>query len=236
MTVGKQVYQSGDNGAPQPPRGATSILSFFLPAALREPILGDLEEEFTQRLCSSDSFSKVYIWYWRQVLQSSCLYFWKQRGNGMAYLISVILFLLMIGLALATSQFGMWLISIPVIIATIPAALILGIGATSSQAAKSAMKLSFSDSSNESPQVVNLAIRFLRVTGNQFLLVGGVVFFLGIIQVLIIFSQDPELMNSGAHYARYGIAMLPLFYGMVFKCLFYSAEQKLMWKYVQEES
>ena len=151
----------------------------------------------------------------------------------MAYLISVILFIMMIGLALMTSQFGLWLISPPVIILTVPTALVLGIGATSFQAAKSALRMSFGDPISNSPQEVNLAVRFLRVTGNQYLLVSGVAFFLGIIQLMITLSQTPELLNNSAHYARYGIAMLPLFYGMIFKCLFYSAEQKLLWKYAE---
>lgn len=234
MTAENRASKSKFTGPPHPPGLAKSILSFFLPAASREPILGDLEEEFTSRIFATSNFYEVYRWYWWQALQSSCLFFWQQRGTGMAYLISVIFFVFMIALALMTSQFGLWLISPPVIILTVPTALILGIGATSFQAAKSALKMSFSDSSAVSTQEVKLATRFLRVTGNQFLLVAGVAFFLGIIQVLLIFSQNPDLMNSSSHYARYGIAMLPLFYGMIFKCLFYSAEQKLLWKYAAE--
>jgi len=152
----------------------------------------------------------------------------------MAYLISVVFFGLLFGLGVATTGYGLLFILPPPLIATIPAALLLGIGATSVQAAKTAFKLSFSDGGEFPVQSVNLARRFLRVTGNQFLLVAGVVFFMGSIQWLFSFSQDPELLNDPSHYAGYGFAVLPLFYGMIFKCLFYSAEQKLVWKYAQE--
>ena len=151
----------------------------------------------------------------------------------MAYLISVIFFGLMFGLAVVTSRNGIWLISPPVILITFLPSLALGIGATSFQAAKTAFKLSFSDSDEQPPQTIRLACRFLHVTGNQFLFVSGAAFFLGSNQLMIIFSQDPELLSNPSHYARYGVAMLPLFYGLLCKCLFYSAEQKLLGKYVQ---
>ena len=152
----------------------------------------------------------------------------------MAYLISVIFFGLIFALGVATGGYGLWYIMPPPLIATIPASLLLGIGATSVQAAKTAFKLSFSDSGEQPSQSVDLARRFLHVTGNQFLLVAGVVFFMSSIQWLFAFSQDPELISDPSHYATYGFAILPLFYGTAFKCLFYSAEQKLIWKYTQQ--
>lgn len=234
MSTEQQASKSNNEENSSPPGLARSILSFFLPATLRDPILGDLEEEFAQRACSNSNLMEVHRWYWWQVLQSSCLFIWQQRGNVMAYLISVILFGLLFGLGVATTGYGLWFIVPPVLIATIPTSLILGIGATSIQAAKNAFKLSFSDSGEHSPQIVSMACRFLHVTGNQFLFVAGAVFFMGSIQWLFSFSQNPELMNDPSHYAGYGFAILPLFYGMIFKCLFYSAEQKLLGKYVQE--
>lgn len=153
----------------------------------------------------------------------------------MAYLISVIFFGLMFALAVATGGYGLWYVMPTPLIATIPASVLLGIGATSTQAARTAFKLSFTDAGEQPPQSVDLARRFLRVTGNQFLLVAGVVFFMSSIQWLFMFSRNPDLLNNPSHYAAFGFAILPLFYGMIFKCLFYSAEQKLMWKYAPVE-
>ncbi len=223
-----------DASGPSPPGKARIMLSFFLPATLREPVLGDLEEEFASRLYASNSLASVHRWYWRQALTSSCLFFWQQRGSVMAYLISVIFFGLMFALAVATGGYGLWYILPPPLLATVPASILLGIGATSMQAARTALKLSFSDSSDCSPQSVRLARRFLCVTGNQFLLVAGVVFFMSAIQWFFGFSQNPDLLTDHSHYANLGFALLPLFYGMAFKCLFYSAEQKLAWKYTVE--
>ena len=152
----------------------------------------------------------------------------------MAYLISVLFFGLMFALAIITGGFGLWYVMPPPLLATIPVSLLLGIGATSVEAAKTAIKLSFRDSSKQPAQSVELATRFLKVTGNQFLLVSSVVFFMSVIQWLFSFSQNPERLSDPSHYATLGFAILPLFYGAAFKCLFYSAEQKLQWKYVEQ--
>ena len=234
MTAEQQFTKPNCAGTPNPPSFAKNLLSFFLPAALREPILGDLEEEFAYRLYSNNRFIDVNRWYWWQALKSSCLFFWQQRGTTMAYLVSVIIFSLLIGLAVVTSTYSSWLVSPPILIFILPISLVLGIGATSFQAAKVALKLSFSDSNEYSPQTVSLAHRFLHVTGNQFLFVAGISFFLGIANVFIIFSQNPELLDDPVHYIRYGVGVLSLFYGLIFKCLFYSAEQKLLWKYLSD--
>lgn len=149
----------------------------------------------------------------------------------MAYLISVVFFLFMLVLAMTTSRYGVMMLSPLPLITLLLLSFALGIGATSFKACRLAFKASFSDASGHSAEEIGLARKFLSVTGNQFLLVAGVVFFLGGIQLLLILSQEPQLLTDPARYARYAIAMLPLFYGMVFKCLFYSAEQKVVWKY-----
>ncbi len=228
-------YQAGGSDHQRvlgPPRIPQCMLSFFLPASLREPILGDLEEEFLLRQAASGSTFHALAWYWLQACKSACVFFWQQRGTGMAYLLSVVFFIAMMMLSMATSQFGFWLISPPIFIGLFPLAFIMGIGATSFKACKLGLKASFSDSSGHSKEEIALARKFLNVTGNQFLLVAGVIFFLGAIQLLVSFSQNPALLEDSSRYARYAVALIPLFYGMIFKCLFYSAEQKVIWKYL----
>lgn len=215
----------------KPPALAETLLSFFLPNDFKEPILGDLEEEFAEKMRNSEGTVGAIKWYWRQAFRSACLFLWQQRGTVMAYLISVVFFLGMLGLAAITADFGIWLISPPVLIATIPASILLGIGATSARSAKLALRLSFGDTVECQPQDAAMARRFLNVAGNQFLLVSGVVFLLGFCLLLIGFSQQPVLLTENSRFLRYGTAVLPLFYGLIFKCLCYSAEQKLVWKY-----
>ncbi|MCB1670581.1 MAG: hypothetical protein R3F41_20360 [Gammaproteobacteria bacterium] len=231
MSWERPVQEAAKDQHCVPPRIGSLLLEFFVPVRLREPLLGDLEEEFLLKIQHDRRMGRAYRWYWGQVLKSACLFIWMQRGTAMAFFLSVLFFLFVLTAALVTAEFGLWLLSPPVLLALVPTSLILGIGATSYQAARTAFRLSFSESDEYSPAQISLAARFLHVTGNQFLLVGGVTFFLGVILVSIGFSQNPELLNGGVRYARYGMALLPLFYGMIFKCLFYSAEQKITWKY-----
>lgn len=215
-----------------PPRVATGLLSFFLPASLREPILGDLEEEFTHLLLSSGSAARGLRWYWWQVVKNAGHFFWEQRGTAMAYLISVAFFIFMLGLVVLTSGFGQWYLMPPVIILTVPTSLLLGIGATSIKAAKNAISLSFSESTEHSSQAIRMAVRFLHVTGNQFLLVSSVGVVVGIVQVLMMASSDPSIISEASIYNRYAMVILPLFYGIIFKSVLYSAEQKLVGRYL----
>lgn len=150
----------------------------------------------------------------------------------MAYLISVFILLLSFGLAVFTSGYALWYLMPPVILLTVPASLALGIGATSVQAAKNAIGLSFSESTEHSQPAIQLAIRFLRVTGNQFLLVASIAVVLSVFQVLMMVAERPEILEEASRFNRYAMALLPLFYGVIFKSLFYSAEQKLIGRYI----
>ena len=145
MSIDYQV--SGNEGPvyPVPPSLPRLILSFFLPIKLQDPVLGDLEEEYVARSLTKNSWFQTNGWYWLQALSSACVFFWQQRGTEMAYFISVLFFLAMMILAMATAQFGFWLVSPPILIALIPLALAMGIGATSMQACKLGFKASFSD-------------------------------------------------------------------------------------------
>lgn len=231
MSTKIHSHNSGHHLASVPLKIPQAILSFSLPAELRDPVIGDLNEEFLQRSMLENSLVAPVYWYWVQATKSACVFIWQQRGTGMAYFFSVVFFIVMMMLSMATSQFGFWLISPPIFIGLFPLAFVMGIGATSMQACKLGLKASFSDASGHTDEELGLARKFLNVTGNQFLLVAGVIFFLGVIQLLVSFSQNPAMLDDPMRFARYGIALIPLFYGMIFKCLFYSAEQKVLWKY-----
>jgi hypothetical protein len=65
----------GDNVNPRfPPRLANWLLRWFVPAKDREEIMGDLAEEFSLRVQSSNS---CWSWYWGQTLRSIPPMAWK---------------------------------------------------------------------------------------------------------------------------------------------------------------
>jgi hypothetical protein len=70
----------GDNVNPHfPPRLANWLLRWFVPANDQEEIMGDLAEEFSLRVQSSDS---CWSWYWGQTLRSIPLMAWKATRQG----------------------------------------------------------------------------------------------------------------------------------------------------------
>src|SRR5215469_18265802 len=70
----------GDNVNPHfPPRLANWLLRWFVPANDREEIMGDLAEEFSLRVQSSDSCRS---WYWGQTLRSIPPMAWKATRQG----------------------------------------------------------------------------------------------------------------------------------------------------------
>ena len=70
----------GDNVNPDsPPRLANWLLCWFVPAKDREEIMGDLAEEFSLRVRSSDS---CWSWYWGQTLRSIPPMTWKDMRQG----------------------------------------------------------------------------------------------------------------------------------------------------------
>lgn len=65
-----------------PPKIASKFLSWALPENLVEPILGDLSEEYLQRV-SNNQLMEAKIWYWRQALNSGVLFKFMSVKNSL---------------------------------------------------------------------------------------------------------------------------------------------------------
>ncbi len=61
-----------------PPKFPTSFLNWALPKNLREPILGDLSEEYIQHI-SRENTATANLWYWHQALKTSFLFIFKGK-------------------------------------------------------------------------------------------------------------------------------------------------------------
>ncbi|MGI8499304.1 MAG: permease prefix domain 2-containing transporter [Gemmatimonadaceae bacterium] len=53
----------------RPPRAAAFLLSCRLPDALREAVLGDLEETFHEEITPTRGARAARVWYWRQAIR-----------------------------------------------------------------------------------------------------------------------------------------------------------------------
>jgi len=59
-----------------PPKLSSLLLNWALPKNLREPISGDLSEEYIQCV-SRESAAAANIWYWHQALKTSLLFIFR---------------------------------------------------------------------------------------------------------------------------------------------------------------
>jgi len=148
----------------------------------------------------------------------------------MAYVISVMLFSAIFVIAAAMTGTGSAMINISSILIVAPTSIILGIGATSLNSATMALQLSISENLEVTPKLAKSARRFLHDTGNQCVLTDLAATLLGNIGLLVATQQIVGPLQSG--YLVFAVSLLTLLYGLILKCLFYSAEHKLRDRYL----
>jgi len=61
-----------------PPNFPSMFLNWALPKNLREPILGDLSEEYIQHI-SRENIASANIWYWHQALKTGLLFVFRGK-------------------------------------------------------------------------------------------------------------------------------------------------------------
>jgi len=219
--------------SPSPPIIAEKLLAWVLPANIREQLLGDLYEEFYQMHGQENSKLGPKRWFWRQCICSALFYMWKQKGGLMAFIISILIFL-------AVTLMGMVLggqleifIDWPSVILIFPPAIAFGIAASSMDAYKNSIRLSFVDQQMVEEKEALGACQFLTVTGNTAV-------FLGIFTTLIgwvaMASNIDATEFSGVFGPAFAVSVLTLLYGTMMKILCYTAEQKIRFRYVLGKS
>ncbi len=211
-----------------PPSLAMAILYVSLPARIREQLVGDLVEEFGNDKLQKYGALKARLWFWRQSVRSSCLYLWKGKGDVMALFLSLVIFFgvsLVTGYASGGVEQFVNLASLTIVL--VPA-IVLGMGATSFQALKDSIKLAFTDQANIHTETANQAALFFRVTARHCLWMGiyGVVF--GWIGMLLFMNEPTDFQIARS----LGVSLLTLLYGIGFQAVFYTAEQRLIGKYM----
>jgi hypothetical protein len=214
------------------PRGMEKLLYLILPSELRDPLMGDLHEEFGEQVVPRYGPSKARWWYRRQVLKSIRYYIFKKRGDIMFFLLSVLVF---IGLSVLAGLMGSGLrmiINLPSLIGVIVPSFIFALAATSFQSWKRCLKLLLLNLDGPSKKEVFECSRFLKVFGNMCVIMGGYFSLLGIIQLLT--GIDFRSANSEVMYHAFSVALIALFYGIALKSIFYVADQRLQNKFLDE--
>lgn len=216
---------------PQVPRFAEKLLSFGLPARVREPILGDLAEEYLLDILPQQGIWKGHYWYYKQAIRSLCIYAWREEDGAMAFFWSIVSFVcvivIVVGVDFSTFTTKLsaltWLLDLRSFGFVLIPALGFAWAATSKNTLLLSFKLVFSEPTDISQEQVQEACRFLRIFGNTCLVMGGIGALLGAMVVL----QNLASLTTPSKLESISLAVIAFFYGICLKLLFYTAEHKL---------
>ena len=213
-----------------PPKLATKLMEWLLPANIRDAIIGDLYEEFYQQQEEPSLISSSRRWFWLQSARAVLLYMWKEKGGLMAFAISLLIFIGVTLLAMILGgRMGMFM-DLPSLIIVIPPAIAFGIGASSIQSYLNSVKFTFIDQLEVNKQDALNACRFLKVTGTTALYLGFFTTIIGWVSMANNIEENEFLRVIGPAFA---VSILTIMYGLILKLICYTSEQKIRFRYLQ---
>ena len=204
-----------------PPRIAEALLERVLPVDLKEPLLGDLEEEF-QQIQFNQSKQACQIWYWRQALLTSFHYFNQTQKALIMFAFSVLFFAALTIFAMELSGGTSMFFDVPSLIITLPPALVFTLAVTSPGNVKQAFSCLFSGHVESLKQVKNSVMVF-DVLGTSCLWLGALMTLLGCVAMG---SSIEEVAVIGPAFA---VSVLTLMYAMGIKLVCYVASQRIIY-------
>jgi len=202
-----------------PPRIAEALLEKVLPADLKEPLLGDLEEEF-QQIQFNQSKQACQIWYWRQALLTSFHYFNQTQKALIMFAFSVLFFVALTIFAMELSGGASMFFDVPSLILTLPPALVFTLAVSTPGNVKQAFSCLFSGHVDSLRQMKSSVMVF-DVLGTSCLWLGALMTLLGWVAMG---SHIEDVAIIGPAFA---VSILTLLYAMGVKLVCYVAAQRI---------
>lgn len=206
----------------KPPRLAEQLLHWALPEELREPVLGDLEEEFSQRLTSNAN--TAVTWYRRQALKSSWQFMQKTKQGLLMLLLSLLIFFGFTVMAMVMSGDLTMFFDIPSLLIVLPIALAFTIAASTWQGFTTAFTHLFSEEGEFELQQLQVSKQVFTMLGNISLWLGGTMTVLGWVAI------GSNLDDFSFFQYAFAVSILTVLYAMLVKVLCYFAAQRIEFK------
>jgi hypothetical protein len=204
----------------QPPKIATHFLSWALPKNLVEPVLGDLSEEYLQRISKNQLIGANY-WYWRQAVKSGIQFMLKTQRGFVMFIFSVLLFLGFTFVAMVLAGGADMYMDLASILLIFPPAIAFTYASTSINEVNKAFSFLLGSDASQNAQVYRSSKRVFLVLGNAGVLLG---IFMTLIGWVAMGSNMDDMNHFGSAFA---VSVLTLIYGIGLKMLCYVAEQKI---------
>jgi len=214
----------------QTPTFYQKLLVWALPNNLKEPILGDLDEEF--QLLASQNLSYAKQWYVRQALTTSWRFLWRAQRGVIMFLLSLIVF---VAISLMGMVFGIEIsayIDVPSLMLTVIPSVFFAMAVTSPKHLTSGIGMLFNDDAEAEPSDIKASQLSFKVLGNTALLMGVFSSIMAAVAMSSNIAPDDFAQVIGP---ALSVALLTLFYGVGLKVVSYVAEQKLQYRLSQLE-
>lgn len=210
-----------------PPKLVEKFLQWSLPQKLKEPVLGDLAEEYLA--LAEHAPLKANYWYARQALRTGLQFLSKTKRGLIMFLLGIIVFVWMVVAVMIQSGDLSMYINIPSILIVIPPALAMTFGSTSKKSRSHALSALLNESSDLEKSELNAAKHVYTVFGNMSMLMGWT----GIVIGAIAMSSNIKHEMFGQHFGpALAVCLLTLFYALLIKALCYAAEAKIQLKII----
>ncbi len=212
--------KNAQTAIPHPPKAASLFLAWALPDSIVEPVLGDLSEEYIQRI-SNNKLIAAKTWYWRQAVKSGIQFMFKTQRGFVMFIFSIILFVAMTMLLVALSGVTSTFIDVQSIIGIFPPAIAFTYAATSKKSVHKAFSILINNTVSQSEESYLLSRRVFIVLGNSGVILG---LFITLIGLTAMGANMTDLSSFGT---AFSFSILGLMYGIALKMVCYVAEKKI---------
>jgi len=210
-------------GLMQVPKYTSKFLYWALPPNLKEPVLGDLTEEYVERRLTNPISAR--IWFQNQAVRSAFQFLWKTKRGFIMFVFSILAFVGFTLFAMILSGGIDMFIDAPSFLIVVPPALIFGLAATSMADVKRGISiLTMSDDMDYSILEYKRAGHFFNVTGNSAMLLGAVMTLIGWIAIG---SELPAADFSTVFGPAFAVSILTMVLGLAIKIICHVAQEKI---------
>lgn len=216
----------------QPPQITERFLTWCLPAELKEPVVGDLAEEYSQKLQSQDYLTAL-AWYQRQAVRTAVRYLWQNKRGLLMFILGLLTFLATLLMAIMFSGEVDIFIDVPSILVVYPPAILLTFGICSAQTCKTALRLLFDNELIMDITELKAAKHVYTILGNSSLWLGGMGVLIGAVAIGV--NMEVDVMDKVLGPAI-AVCLLTALYGVILKVFCYIGEQKIQHLIIQKEA
>lgn len=202
----------------------TRWLVWTLPSELKEPISGDLLEEYNHR--AQQHQSAAAKWYLSQVVRTSWRYLKQTKQGIIMFIFGILTFIAVTLMAMIMGGGLEMFIDIPSIILVLVPSLLFSITVCSWHDIKKGISLVINDEQEVTQQQLKKSQKAYRVLGNTAMLTGWFATIIGAVAIANHANEEDFFMNLGPAMA---VCVLTLLYGVGIKTVAYVVEQRLLY-------